>query len=295
MTKDIAQHVSTCHACQTNKSQRKAYGHLPAKTADDKPWQTICVDLIGPYTIDTPSGTHRLHAMTMLDPATGWFEITEIPNKQSISIANKFDQIWLCRYPRPQKCIYDNGKEFTGTEFTELLDSYNIKKCPTTIRNPSANMVERVHLTLGNMLRTQELEQIPLDKDDPWSAILHKCAWAIRSTVHTSTNYTPAQLVFGRDMIFDLAFKANWNRIREKKQEQINNNNQRENARRIKHTYKINDRVLKDRNVIQPKLHRPRDGPFRITKINSNGMARISNGIVSETVSFRRLHPYKSA
>jgi len=188
MTKEIATYVSTCHACQSGKWQRKSYAHLPAKMADDKPWNTVCVDLIGPYKVDTPSGTHKLHAMTMLDPATGWFEITEIPNKTSACISNKFDQVWLCRYPRPQKCIYDNGGEFKSAEFTELLDSYNIKKCPTTVRNPAANMVERVHLTLGNMLRTHELEKIALDKNDPWSALLTKCAWAIRSTVHTTTS-----------------------------------------------------------------------------------------------------------
>ena len=44
------------------------------------PWERVCVDLIGPYTIGNDGDsetTATLHAMTMVDPATGWFEIAE--------------------------------------------------------------------------------------------------------------------------------------------------------------------------------------------------------------------------
>jgi hypothetical protein len=33
---------------------------------------------------------------------------------------------------------------------------------------------------------------------------------AIRSTYHTTLQATPCQLVFGRDMIYNIAFRANW-------------------------------------------------------------------------------------
>jgi hypothetical protein len=33
---------------------------------------------------------------------------------------------------------------------------------------------------------------------------------AIRSTYHTTLQATPCQLVFGRDMIHNIAFRANW-------------------------------------------------------------------------------------
>ena len=38
-------------------------------------WDTVCVDLVGPYTVTDHTGTDRtLMAMTFIDPATGWFE-----------------------------------------------------------------------------------------------------------------------------------------------------------------------------------------------------------------------------
>jgi hypothetical protein len=83
---------------------------------------------------------------------------------KSEGTAKILDQTWFCRYPRPRRCISDNGNEFLGKEFQELLQSYGVKSVSTTVKNPQANLVERVHQTLGNMLRSYELE----DHDFDW-------------------------------------------------------------------------------------------------------------------------------
>jgi hypothetical protein len=171
----VATHFSKCKACQLYKGQKKKYGHLPVKDVEAHPWQTLCVDLIGPYTVCTKNGTQSLHAMTMFDPVTSWFEVVEIPNKKAVAT-------WLCRYPRPLQCIFDSGSEFFGAEFANTLDSYGIKHVPATIKNPAANMVERVHQTLGNLLRVYELEEYEFPRGNPWSNILSSAAWAICST-----------------------------------------------------------------------------------------------------------------
>ena len=80
--------------------------------------------------------------MTMADPATGWFEIFEIPDRGAETTALVFGRQWLSRYPRPKRCIFDNGNEFLGNEFQEMLKSFGITPAPTTVRNPSANFVE---------------------------------------------------------------------------------------------------------------------------------------------------------
>jgi transposase InsO family protein len=64
----------------------------------------------------------------MCDPATGWFEVAEIKDKTSEGMAKILDQTWFCRYPRPKRCISDNGKEFLGKEFQELLQSYGVNQ-----------------------------------------------------------------------------------------------------------------------------------------------------------------------
>jgi hypothetical protein len=71
--------------------------------------------------------------------------------------------------------------------------------------------VERLHQTLGNMIRTYKLENFEFDYNDPWSQILANCTWAIRSTANSILDATPAQIVFGRNMLFELSFTANHN------------------------------------------------------------------------------------
>ncbi|MGH7974316.1 MAG: integrase catalytic domain-containing protein, partial [bacterium] len=253
----MKKHVQHCRQCQLLKKQRKKYGHLPPKKAENKPWHRLCVDLVGPYEVNTPSGKQVLKALTMIDPATSWFEIIEIPNKQAITVADLVDQQWSCRYPRPMKCEFDNGTEFVNNEFDELLQSYGIKPRPSTVKNPQANSIlERVHQTLGNMLRTFELQKCEFDANNPWSGFLSSVAWAIRSTYHTTLDATPGQLVFGREMIFNLAHNANWERIRLRKQALIDRSNARENSRRIPHRYFIGDKVTIERT--SRKLESPR-------------------------------------
>ncbi|KAL7502039.1 hypothetical protein ACHAXN_000141 [Cyclotella atomus] len=63
------------------------------------------------------------------------------------------------------------------------------------------------------MARTAEL-----DMDD--ADFLTNAAWAIRSTYHTALKAFPGAAIFGRDMLFDIPFLADWNKIGEYRQRQ---------------------------------------------------------------------------
>ena len=50
-----------------------------------------------------------------------------------------------------------NGGEFNEFEFQEMISSYAIISKPTIVKNPRVKSVtERVHLTIADMLHTQE-------------------------------------------------------------------------------------------------------------------------------------------
>ena len=70
MRDNITREVSTCAICQKHKKQNKKYGLLPVKEAEYKPWEILCVDLIGPYKIKSKHKGKRipeLKCMTMID------------------------------------------------------------------------------------------------------------------------------------------------------------------------------------------------------------------------------------
>ena len=43
----------------------------------------------------------RLWCLTMIDPATGWFNMAQIPNKTAVEIADITKKTWFTRYPLP--------------------------------------------------------------------------------------------------------------------------------------------------------------------------------------------------
>ena len=90
-----------------------------------------------------------IFCLAMIDEASAWPEIMPITNKESRNIAEIVVTEWFCRYPRAEYCIHDNGKEFVGEEFEELLESYGVISKPTTVKNLRANAVhERAHLLI---------------------------------------------------------------------------------------------------------------------------------------------------
>lgn len=291
----VEEHCRTCHICQLTKKQRKKYGHLPPKTAETIPWKRVNIDIVGTYSVKTPKSERKLTAMTMIDPVTGWFEIAaldENENAGSYEAQKAFDSHWLARYPRPQYVGCDNGIHFKRY-FKDLITNYGLERKPSTEYNPQSNgIIERVHQVLGNVLRAFELEERDLDDSNPWDEFLTAAAYAIRSTHHTTLKASPAQLVFGRDMLLPVKFVADWARIQVNKQKQINKSNERENKQRIDHKYEVGNRVLLTTPGLLRKVSSPRTGPYRVVEVHNNGTVTIQNGPVHQKVNIRRLTPY---
>ena len=63
-------------------------------------------------------------------------------------------------------------------------------------------------------------------------SFLTDAAWAICSTYHTVLKASPGAAIFGRDMLFDFPFLADWNKIGDYRQCQTDLNTERENCSR---------------------------------------------------------------
>jgi hypothetical protein len=63
--------TKSCKTCQVNKKWKLRYGHLPPKTVITNPWRTLCVNLVGPYTLSWRSSISVLVLILML-VSTGW-------------------------------------------------------------------------------------------------------------------------------------------------------------------------------------------------------------------------------
>ncbi len=80
MRTTIRRSVKSCRSCQVKKRHSQQYGHLPPKLVVMTPWKALCVDLIDPYTLKGKDGSSiDFMCLTVIDPATGWFKIVELP------------------------------------------------------------------------------------------------------------------------------------------------------------------------------------------------------------------------
>ena len=236
--------------------------------------------------------------MTFLDPATGWFEIVQVPlfdiedikngnikviDKTLAIISQLFNQVWLSRYPRPKEVIFDNGSEFKK-DFLPLLKDFAIKPKATTIKNPQANSpVKRIHKVVMNMLNTKNLKEQVFDYIDPWGELLSSIAWAIRASHHSTLDATLAQLIFAL---------INWKAISLKKQMSTDKSNLRENSKRLDYDYSVGQKVYIVRDKPYRKLDGPKLGPYEITQLYTNGNVRIQRGSVNERINIQRLEPH---
>ena len=193
----------------------------------------------------------------MIDPATSWFEIIELPvtedtvipmdtkghkgmkthtttkqayfDKSSAMISTLVKKTWFSRYPCCKQIIYDNGSKFK-LHFKSQCDAYGIKCKPTSVKNPQANAIlEHVHQTIMGMLRTAEIDMANTVSESDIADFLTHAAWAVHSTYYMVLKASPDAAIFGRDMLFDIPFIADWNKIGDYRQHQTDCNTRCEN------------------------------------------------------------------
>ena len=93
-------------------------------------------------------------------------------------------------------------------------------------------------------------------------------------------------------MMFNLSTLINWKELSLRKQKLVDKANLDENKKRLDYDYQIDDQVYITKDGTFRKLDCPKQGPFPITEVFSNGTVRIQRGAVNERINIRRLEPH---
>ena len=291
--------VRECIICQKYKLAGPGYGQLPPREAPLAPWDEVAVDLIGPWKIEIHGQELVFNALTCIDPVTNLSELIRIANKSSAHVAMKFENEWLARYPRPLKCIHDQGPEFMGADFQRILFLNGIKDVATTKKNPQANAVcERMHQTVTNILRPllhAHFPQTAQAANDIVDTALATASYASRASLHRTLNISPGALVFHRDMLLNIPLLADLALIRNNRQILIDENLRQQNLKRRQFDYQVGQKVLLLNSKLKPDKLEPRaaEGPFNIIQVHVNGTITIQRDeFVTERINIRRVRPY---
>ena len=191
MQKFISQFVQKCEYCQRYNKHIIKYEQLPPKQVKNiEPWEEVQVDMFGPWKVTIDQFEYEFSALTCVDTIIGLPEVISVENATSSVVAQVFEDNWFSQYPTPSKCIHDNGNEFLGPAFSNMLRKNRIKSDPTTVKDPQSNaIVERMHQSISTMIAIS-LRENPPNKFEEVSSLVHSMCmtaqYAIRATVNTT-------------------------------------------------------------------------------------------------------------
>ena len=150
-----------------------------------KPWRDLAVDLMGPL----PTGESLL---VTVDYYSRWIEVDVVRNTASSVIIRCLENHFT-RHGIPETLRTDNGSNLVNREMEQFLDELGIKHKKMIPLWPRANgEVERQNKSLLKAMCAAQAE------GEPWQQELQKYLLAYRSTPHTTTGVSPAELLYGR-------------------------------------------------------------------------------------------------
>ena len=182
-----------CRSCiicaKRNSLQKKAVPPMGVRVVG-RPFERIAVDILGPLP-RTTSG-HR-YILVIGDYFTKWMEAYPLVTQEATEVATKICEEYFCRYGIPGELHSDQGRSFECTLLREICNLMGVKKTRTTPFHPQSDgLIERFNRTLADMLaKVVDLTQVDWDEKLPYALL------AYRSSVNSSTGYSPSGALWG--------------------------------------------------------------------------------------------------
>uniref|UniRef100_A0A3B1J624 Gypsy retrotransposon integrase-like protein 1 n=1 Tax=Astyanax mexicanus TaxID=7994 RepID=A0A3B1J624_ASTMX len=198
---DVELFVHCCDSC-TAKKGPVGRSRAPLQSLrSGAPMERVAVDVLGPFPVTEDGNRYVLVAM---DFFTKWPEAYAVPDQSAATTATRLVEDFFCRFGIPEELHSDQGRNFESQVMAEVCKRLGVRKTRTTPLHPQSDgLVERFNRTLATQLAiTTSRHQKDWDRHLP--LVLLSC----RAVVQESTGFTPAQLMFGRELRtpVDLAF-----------------------------------------------------------------------------------------
>lgn len=195
----VQEYIRKCDYCTSRKTAVSQKSRAPLGTYNvGAPMERVAIDILGPLP-KTKRGNK--YCLVVTDCFTKWTEAYGIPDQESATVAKFLVNEFVCRFGTPLQIHTDQGSNFESRMFHQLCDLLCVDKTRTTSFHPQSNgCVERFNRTLIKML------SMYCAKDQQcWDEYLPQVLLAYRSSVHSTTGFTPNFLVFGREVTLPLS------------------------------------------------------------------------------------------
>ena len=247
-----------CHYCQLNKINVQQQKPPIRKVNPIRPFELVAMDLVAlPM-----SGRGHIVAFVIVDLFSKWAMAIPIKKKTASVVSRVLrDQVIPAMLRKPETILSDNGPEFRGVETEQTLAEFNITHVYSSPYCPSSNGgVERLNRTLIGMIKA--LSETVSD----WDEALGKAVHTYNNTYHSQLKAAPSECLLktahevNEQVPVERSVVEYW----------------REGNPNFK-PFHLHQKVIKEihrvGNLSAYKLMPKYDGPYTITKVQSNGVS----------------------
>lgn len=185
--------IAHCSVCIEIKPQNRKRGHMGLHKFPTTPLELISIDFL----VDLPlTARGNCHILVINDQFSKLIQLYAVKDRTA-STAAKCIVDYSLKFGLPYKLMSDQDPSSESDLFKYLMKELGVKKLRTTAYHPQSNVLtEQSNLTTKQYL-TSYLERDISTKLE-WDCWLKEASYAYNVSVHSSTGYSPAELMFGR-------------------------------------------------------------------------------------------------
>lgn len=192
MFKDVKHYIRECKICKEVKAPNYEMNGPMGKARIPKvPFEMISLDFKGPF---VRSNKGNKYLLVITDQLSKFVTLHPMRVANSENVIKVLKEYFLM-YGVASTIIEDNGSNLGSRQLLKFLNSFNVDLMKTPRYHPQANPTERVNRRLGEMISSFIEENHKL-----WDSKLPELGFALRTSVHEATRFTPYEIVFGMKM-----------------------------------------------------------------------------------------------
>ena len=187
--KAICDYVNSCKPCNIKKDIPSKKGKM-GRVGASRPFEVLSMD----YLKLEPDTAGYRNILVVTDVFTKYAFAFPTRNETALTTAKVLMEKVFSVFGIPEKLLSDNGKSFEAEVIKQLCGLLGVQKIFTCPYSPKSDAIcERYNRTLIDMLGT-----LGEEKRRQWSKYtLHMCN-LYNSSIHSSTGFSPFELMFGR-------------------------------------------------------------------------------------------------
>lgn len=181
MDREIELMVRGCNVCQQERPGPPPSPLRPWQWPT-RPWSRLHLDFAGPFL------GHMF--LILVDAHSKWIEVYQMKSITSGATIEQLRTTFAC-FGLPDTVVTDNGPSFTSVEFDHFLEKNGIRHLQSAPYHPATNgLAERAVQVFKTGMRKM--------REGTLRERLARVLFSYRTTPHSTTGVTPAELLMGR-------------------------------------------------------------------------------------------------